>query len=68
MKLPTVPFFALALGLPRVASAFANKNCPHTRKTAEKNLGKICQFTIAFLQALTGFQVKYDLTRNHHYY
>lgn len=36
MKLPTVPFLASALELPGVASAFANKNLPYTRKNMEK--------------------------------
>lgn len=53
MKLPTVPFIASVLELPGVASAFANKNCPCTRKTAEKKKKKIqelfCQFIIEFL-------------------
>lgn len=40
MKLPTVPFIASVLELPGVASAFANKNCPCTRKTAEKKKKK----------------------------
>lgn len=52
MKLPTVPFIASVLELPGVASAFANKNCPCTRKTAEKKK-KIqelfCQFIMEFL-------------------
>lgn len=35
-KLPTVPFITFALELPGITFAFANRNCPSTRNTAEK--------------------------------
>lgn len=41
MKLPTVPFNALALELPGLASVFANQNCFVEEKQQKKILGII---------------------------